>query len=163
MLTTNTCQKCGCQDDFLTSPPPCPTPAGCPDPEPCAEIIYAQCVVYTGDDIVCAQGTVVASNTNVADALNDLNDYYCAQVTTLNGNISTINTNITNLQNAQGLFDTAFRGALEPTVNVNTVTASLGNSNIASGVTIIMPAGDIEYQIVDGVTTPLYNVTIQAP
>lgn len=166
MLTTNTCQKCGCQDDFLTTPPPCPTPAGCPDPEPCAEIIYAQCTVYTGAPIVCAQGTVVASNTNVADALNDLNDYYCGQVTTLNGNvstingnISTINTNITNLQNAQGLFDTAFRAALEPTLTLNTVTASIGNSNIASGVTIIMPVGDIEYQIVDGVTTPLYNTT----
>lgn len=159
MATNHTCKQCGCQDSFLTTPPPCPTPAGCPDPEPCSEILYAQCVVYTGADIVCAQGTVVTSNTNVADALNDLNDYYCGQVTTLNGNVSTINNNISNLQAAQGLFDTAFRASLTPTINVNTVTASLGNSSIINGVTVVIPVGNIEYQVVDNVTTPQYNVT----
>jgi hypothetical protein len=53
MSTNNTCKKCGCQDDFLTTPPACPTPIGCPTPEPCSEIIDAQCVIYTGLDIEC--------------------------------------------------------------------------------------------------------------
>ena len=55
MATTNCtncgCKKCGCQDDFLTTPPACPTPLGCPDPEPCSEVLNAECVIYTGDPI----------------------------------------------------------------------------------------------------------------
>jgi hypothetical protein len=164
MTTTNRCKKCGCEDTFLTSPAPCPTPAGCPTPEPCSETFDAQCIIYTSDDIDCGLNTVVASDTNVADALNDISDYYCTQVATLtgnistiNGNISTINGNIATLQNNQGLFDTAFRVVFDPTINLNTVTASLGNSNIATGVVILFPSGDVEYQIVDGVTTTQYN------
>lgn len=164
MSTTHTCKKCGCQDTFLTSPAPCPTPAGCPNPEPCSETFNAQCIIYTGEDIECGIDTVVLSDTNLADALNDISDYYCTQVATLtgnistiNGNISTINTNITNLQNAQGLFDTAFRAAFEPTINLNTVTSNLANSNISSGVVVLFPLGDVEYQIVNGVTTTQYN------
>ena len=157
MSTTHTCKKCGCQDTFLTSPAPCPTPAGCPNPEPCSETFNAQCIIYTGEDIECGIDTVVLSDTNLADALNDISDYYCTQVATLTGNISTINTNITNLQNAQGLFDTAFRAAFEPTINLNTVTSNLANSNISSGVVVLFPLGDVEYQIVNGVTTTQYN------
>jgi hypothetical protein len=166
MSTTNKCKKCGCEDTFLTSPAPCPTPAGCPTPEPCSETFDAQCIIYTGDDIDCGLNTVVASDTNVADALNDISDYYCAQVATLtgnistiNGNISTINNNIATLQNNQGLFDTAFRASLTPTINVNTVAASLANSSIINGVVVIIPVGNIQYQVVDNVTTSQYNVT----
>lgn len=173
MAILNTCKKCGCQDDFLTTPPPCPTPAACPEPEPCSEISYAQCVIYTGTAISCGTDVVVATDTNVADALNDVTDYFCdavasineniatieGDITTINGEITTIQGDITNLQNAQGLFDTAFRGALSPTINVNTVTASLANANIGSGVIVVIPVGNIEYQIVDNVTTPQYNVT----
>ena len=162
-MSLNKCKNCGC-DDALVTLPPCPTPAGCPNPEPCSEVFDAQCIIYTGDDIDCGLNTVVASDTNVADALNDISDYYCTQVTTLagnittiNGNISTINNNIATLQNNQGLFDTAFRVAFDPTINLNTVTASLANSNIPTGVVILFPSGDVEYQIVDGVTTPQYN------
>jgi hypothetical protein len=63
------CKKCGCQDDFLTTPPACPTPVGCPDPEPCSEIIDAQCVVYTGPPIICNAVTVVATGDTMAEAL----------------------------------------------------------------------------------------------
>lgn len=152
MATSNTCKKCGCQDAFLTTPPPCPTPAGCPDPEPCSEIIYSQCVIYTGVDILCNETTIVPTNTNVAEALTKLIDYFCGEVTLLNGYVST-------LQNKQGLFATAFRAALNPTINVNTVAASLVNSNIANGVTIIIPTGNIEYQLTDGLPGSQYNAT----
>jgi hypothetical protein len=81
MATTNTCKKCGCEDSFLTSPAPCPTPAGCPTPEPCSEVFNAECVIYTGADIDCGDITVVATDTNVADALNDVVTYFCEELT----------------------------------------------------------------------------------
>ena len=74
-MSLNKCQNCGCEDGFLTSPAPCPTPAGCPDPEPCSEVLDAQCIIYTGADIDCGIVTVVATDTNIADALNDITDY----------------------------------------------------------------------------------------
>ena len=83
-MATNNCtncgctkQKCGCQDTMLTTPAPCPTPVGCPDPEPCSEVFDAQCVIYTGDSILCGQDVVVTTSSNVADALNDIVDYFC--------------------------------------------------------------------------------------
>jgi hypothetical protein len=163
-MSINRCSNCGCEDSFLTSPAPCPTPAACPDPEPCYTVTDSQCTIYTGADIDCGQDTVVAMNTSLADALNDIVAYFCAKIlainsslTNINGSISTINTNISNLQAAQGLFDTAFRVALDPTISINTVTPSLADSNITSGTVILFPSGDIEYQIVDGTTTTQYN------
>ena len=75
------CTKCGCEDHFLTSPAPCPTPAACPDPEPCSQVFDAQCVAYTGADIDCGDITVVATDTNIADALNDVVTYFCEELT----------------------------------------------------------------------------------
>jgi hypothetical protein len=75
--TTNTCKKCGCEDSFMPSPAPCPTPIGCPTPEPCSEVIDAQCVIYTGVNIECAEDTVVTTNDNVAEALQNIVDYFC--------------------------------------------------------------------------------------
>lgn len=71
--------ECGCKDSFLTSPPPCPTPVDCPEAQPCAEVFDAQCIVYTGADIICTPDVVVATDTNVADALNNIVDYFCAK------------------------------------------------------------------------------------
>jgi hypothetical protein len=163
-MSTTKCSNCGCEDSFLTSPAPCPTPAACPDPEPCYTVTDSQCTIYTGPDIDCGQDTVVAMNTSLADALNDAIAYFCAKVlainislTNINSSISTINTNISNLQAAQGLFDTAFRVALDPTITINTVTPTLADSNITTGTVILFPLGDVEYQIVDGTTTTQYN------
>ncbi len=80
MATTNTCKKCGCEDNFMPSPAPCPTPTGCPTPQPCSEVFDAQCVVYTGADIECGNDTVVTSNTNVAEALNNIVDKICSSI-----------------------------------------------------------------------------------
>jgi hypothetical protein len=81
-MATNTCtncgcKKCGCADNALISPAPCPTPAGCPTPLTCSEVFDAECVVYTGIDIECANEVVVATDTNLADALNDIISYFC--------------------------------------------------------------------------------------
>lgn len=81
MATTNTCKKnCGCQDSFLTSPAPCPTPQGCPEPEPCSEVFDSQCIIYTGENIICNQDVIISSNTNVNDAFNQLVGYLCDQL-----------------------------------------------------------------------------------
>lgn len=77
------CKKCGCQDDFLTSPPPCPTPGGCPDPEPCSETFDAQCIIYTGVPIECISQTVVDTNTSMADAITDIVAFFCDYITGL--------------------------------------------------------------------------------
>lgn len=158
-MSLNKCSNCGCEDSFLTSPAPCPTPAGCPTPEPCYTVTDAQCTVYTGANIICNNTTVLAANTVLADALDDIISYFCSRIQTINSSLTTINTNISNLQAAQGLFDTAFRAALDPTINLNAVTASLANSNIANGVVILFPSGDVEYQIVNGTTTTQYNAS----
>lgn len=157
MTTTNTCKKCGCQDSFMPSPAPCPTPQGCPNPEPCSEVMDAQCVIYTGDNILCGTDVVVTTNDTVSEALNDITTYFCDGLQVISDEIIIINEDIVILQNLQGLFDTAFRAALDPTININTVTPSLVNSNISNGVVILFPVGDVEYQIVNGVTTTQYD------
>ena len=86
----------------------------------------------------------------MAEALPYLNEYYCDQIRLLNGYVSI-------LENNQGLFDTGFRASLTPTRDLDNVTASLANSSIINGVTIIMLAGNIEYQITDGSPGSQYN------
>lgn len=61
----------------MPSPAPCPTPAGCPTPQPCSEVFDAQCVVYTGSNILCEGDTVVTTNDTVAEALENVVDYFC--------------------------------------------------------------------------------------
>ena len=81
MATTNCtncgCKKCGCQDDFLITPPACPTPLGCPSPERCSEVLNAECVVYTGEPIMCGLDEVVPTDTTMADALALIVVYFC--------------------------------------------------------------------------------------
>jgi hypothetical protein len=85
-MATNTCtscgcKKCGCSDNALITPAPCPTPAGCPDPIACSEYFDAECIVYSGLDIECNNELVVATDTNLADALNDIIAFFCEFIT----------------------------------------------------------------------------------
>ena len=85
-MATNTCtscgcKKCGCSDNALTTPPACPTPAGCPDPIACSEIFDAQCVMYSGTAIECIDQIVVDTNTNLADAFNQVIAFFCEFIT----------------------------------------------------------------------------------
>lgn len=73
----NKCAKCGCKDSFLTSPPPCPTPAGCPDPIPCQEVLSSDCIIYNGPDISCNGDVIITSDSTWAELLEDLVDYFC--------------------------------------------------------------------------------------
>jgi hypothetical protein len=73
------CSKisCGCENSFLITPPPCPTPEGCPDRQPCSEVFDAQCVVYTGPNLQCGLDNVVLTNTSLNLALEDIIGYFC--------------------------------------------------------------------------------------
>ncbi len=84
-MTCNKCNRecnttvCGC-DAPLTSPAPCPTPAPCVTAQPCSTITDADCVMYTGDPIMCGNDVVVNTNTIMSQALNDLASYFCAKI-----------------------------------------------------------------------------------
>lgn len=71
--------KCGCQDTMLTSPAPCPSPVGCLTPEPCSEVLDAQCIIYTGDPIMCGPQVLIPTNTSLADALQLIANAFCVQ------------------------------------------------------------------------------------
>jgi hypothetical protein len=70
-------KKCGCQDTMLTTPTAYPTPVGCPEPAPCSEVFDAQCIFYTGPDIMCGDNVLIATNTNLADALQAIVTQLC--------------------------------------------------------------------------------------
>lgn len=82
--TCTTCQcstaKCGCLDTMLTTPVPCPSPIGCPTPEPCSEVLNAECIVYTGEPIMCGAVVLIPTNTNLADALLLIVNNMCTPV-----------------------------------------------------------------------------------
>jgi len=73
----NKCAKCGCKDSFLTSPPPCPTPAGCPDPIPCQEVLASDCIIYTGPDVLCNGDIVVYNDATWTEVLEQIVEYFC--------------------------------------------------------------------------------------
>lgn len=68
---------CGCDDPALTTPAPCPDPGPCPTPYPCSETTDAQCVLYTGDDILCDNTSIVAQGMSVAEGMQAIVDYFC--------------------------------------------------------------------------------------
>ena len=61
----------------LTTPPPCGPGVPCDDPEICAEQFDAQCIIYTGDDLICQGTTVIAQDTTVAQSLTNIIDWVC--------------------------------------------------------------------------------------
>lgn len=81
----------------MPSPAPCPTPIGCPEPEPCSEVLDSQCVIYTGENIICNNDVLVTTNDSVAEALQDIVNYFCntagspVTLTSAGGNISLVN------------------------------------------------------------------------
>jgi len=80
--------KCGCQDSALTTPAPCPTPVDCPEAQPCSETFESKCIIYTGNNILCQQDVVVAQDTSVAEAINNIVDYFCNSTGSISENIT---------------------------------------------------------------------------
>lgn len=118
--------NCGCQDSFLTTPPAVPTPGACPEAQPCSEVFDAQCVKYTGDDILCLQDTLVSTNDSVADALVNIVDYFCGS----DSYISDVELQGTNL-----VF-TGVNLAFDGTINLSGIGAGVTANN---GLTMFTP------------------------
>jgi hypothetical protein len=79
---------CGCEDVALVTPAPCPDPGPCPTPYPCSETIDAQCVLYSGDDIICDQTAVVSQGMSAAEAMVAIVDYFCNATGSISQNIT---------------------------------------------------------------------------
>ena len=60
--------NCGCSGTYIVS-------ATCPPT--CSEVFNAQCIVYTGADILCGTDTVVARNAYLDTALTNIVNYIC--------------------------------------------------------------------------------------
>lgn len=79
-------KPCGCEDTPLTSPAPC-NPVGCPEPYPCTEVLDAQCVIYSGEDITCNEDIVVSQDMNLAEAIQAMTAYFCNSSGTISNDI----------------------------------------------------------------------------
>ena len=73
---THTEPGCGCVDGPMTTPPACP-PLPCDNPQPCSSYTDAQCVIYTGEDIICDEQIVVENNANLNDIIIELVTRIC--------------------------------------------------------------------------------------
>jgi hypothetical protein len=155
----------------MPSPAPCPTPIGCPNPEPCSEVLDSQCVIYTGAEIKCdTRNTIVATNDNIAEALQNIVDYFCTEVT-ISSDITCgedlvveADTTVTNAiinvveyfcdEVSQIIPITSFRAVTDLPQNINALAPTLANAFIGNGDTITNLT--VGYQLVDNVTTTQY-------
>lgn len=72
---------CSCEDQGLTTPPPCSVnTAFCPEPSPCSEQFDSQCIIYNGQENVCAG---ITSGMNIQEVVSTLttalNPFLCLQ------------------------------------------------------------------------------------
>ena len=65
--TTQTHCECACG---------CDEPV-CPTPQPCTEITDSKCIIYTDPAIMCGNDKVVAQDTSISIALNQIVTYFC--------------------------------------------------------------------------------------
>lgn len=69
MATSHTCnQNCGCNNTYTVT---APCPPSCP------EVFNAQCIVYTGTDILCGQDTVIKRYDYLDTVITKLVNYIC--------------------------------------------------------------------------------------
>lgn len=171
MATTNTCKKCGCEDSFMPSPAPCPTPIGCLNPEPCSEVLDSRCVIYSGANILCNATTLVTTNDSVAEALDSIINYFCGRLLIQSDILcgqDIVVAEDTLIEDAlvdivdyfcdevsQIIPITSFRAVTASPQNINSAPYLLGNSDIPNGDVITNLT--VTYELVDGVTATQYN------
>jgi len=49
----------------------------CPTSEPCSEVFDAQCVIYTGANILCDNNVLVSTNDTINDVVQNITDFVC--------------------------------------------------------------------------------------
>lgn len=142
----------------MPSPAPCPTPIGCPNPEPCSEVLDSQCVIYSGSNILCNNNVLVTTNDSVAEALESIIDYFCANapspvtLTSAGGDASLVNDGTGPALAVKGL--TAGYG-----INVSTTTTEVtitAKCPIQVEITV-GSAGRIEANVTGGVAPFTYT------
>lgn len=158
--TINKCKKCGCEDTFLVSPAPCPTPIGCPDSQPCSEVFDAQCVVYTSDSIVCNSTEVLSTNTTVSDALQNIVNYYCQRISEVPLTIVEAGTNITVVENTVGNAVTYTISTKAPVKFVKEFTSSLDGASVTILGTDLAECGIPSAACNDSSTAPDFTYSV---
>jgi hypothetical protein len=68
---------CGCSQEALHISQVC-NPIDC-STEECSESFPSQCILYTGDDIICNNTTLVTSGDNIAQAIANIIAFFCTQ------------------------------------------------------------------------------------
>ena len=125
MATSNSnCNTCGCTDTYVVTTP---CPPSCP------EVFNAQCIVYTGTDIVCNQTTVINRYDYLDTVITKLVNYICnvqAPVTVVAGS-----TYIDVVQNTVGNITTYTVSVDIPTLQAyfDTIIAQTISSSIFAG------------------------------
>lgn len=71
---------CGCIQEALHINQIC-NPVNC-DTEECSESFSANCIIYSGDDIICDDVTIVTAGDNIAQAVANVTAYFCTRTTT---------------------------------------------------------------------------------
>lgn len=71
---------CGCSQEALHISQVC-NPVEC-DSDECTESFAAECIVYTGDDIVCDNVVIVTAGDSMAQAVANITAYFCTRTTT---------------------------------------------------------------------------------
>jgi hypothetical protein len=140
-MSCNKCNlsKCGCQDSYLTTPPPCPVPSDCPEVQPCSESFNAECIVYTGLPITCGLVEVVSTNSSVSDALASITSFLCDEVTVDNNilcNLDVVVPAYTLVEDALVLIVTYFCSNLITDIQVSEVATTDVNGCITTVYTV---------------------------
>jgi hypothetical protein len=71
MATSNCNQNCGCSNSYTVT---------APCPPSCTEVFNAQCIVYTGTDIVCGTDTVISRYDYMDTVITKIINYFCTRL-----------------------------------------------------------------------------------
>lgn len=75
-MSNYTCVKCGCEDIIPSAP--CPTSEGCPTPSKCEETFNTECLVYSGENLLCGDTTIANTDDPINTVLAAIVDEICA-------------------------------------------------------------------------------------
>lgn len=71
MATSNCNQNCGCNNSYTVT---------APCPPSCTEVFNAQCIVYTGTDLVCGDDTVINRYDYMDTVVTKMINYFCSKL-----------------------------------------------------------------------------------
>jgi hypothetical protein len=98
MSTSNKCKNknCGCQKGLTTQ---CSNLPICPNPQPCDYVTKADCVIYTGDTLMCDSQVALETGANLSVALQDIYTKLCnLNICNLSAVIFVSNNNLENYE-----------------------------------------------------------------